>query len=92
MVPLHNHDEGNQQVRRRGGNRSQRVQRRGKRQHGEPGSFRKLRATGEQRVCTAKQIQIHFDVIYQKKKCRFSIFFIVIFLTSVLLYLRGCIS
>ncbi|KAE9538147.1 hypothetical protein AGLY_006119 [Aphis glycines] len=29
MVHLHNRDEGNQQVRRRGGNRSQRVQRRG---------------------------------------------------------------
>jgi len=79
MGPLHNRGEGNQQVRRRGGNRSQRVQRRGKRQRGEPSSFRKPRATGEQRVYTAKRTRIHFDIIYQKKKnvvfCIFSSLF-----------------
>jgi len=73
-VPLHNHGEDNQQVRRRGGNRSQRVQRRDKQQHGEPSSFRKPRATGEQRVCTFKQIRIHFDIIYQKKNVVFLFF------------------
>lgn len=74
MVPLHNRGEGNQQVRRRGGNRSQRVQHHDKRQHDEPSSFRKPRATGEQRVCTGKQIRIHFDIIYQKKNVVFLFF------------------
>jgi len=69
---LHNLGVGKQQVRHRGGNRLQRVQHHGKRQRGEPGSFRKPHATGERRVCTAKRTHEYISILFIIK-CGFSI-------------------